>query len=88
MISANFPRVGKREITNAEVIQEMQQIFPDKRVVKIVGCKGSERTLAPPSNMHPQEAPLRKALLLRRDGSIQYEKNWEKWIHLSQRQLN
>ena len=88
MISANFPRVGKREITNAEVIQEMQQIFPDKKVVKIVGCKGSERTLAPPSNMHPQEAPLRKALLLRRDGSIQYEKNWEKWIHLSQRQLN
>ena len=87
MISSNFPRVGKREFTEKEAKQQLQQIFPDKHITRVVGCKGSERTLAPPPNMHAQEAPFRKALLLRRDGSIQYEKNWEKWVHLSQRQM-
>ena len=61
--------------------------FPEKQIVKVVICQGSERTLAPPTNMHQQEAPFRKPLLLRRDGSLQYEKNWERWTHSAQRQL-
>ena len=86
-ISAVFPRVGTREITDGELMQQIQNIFPDKEIVRVMGCKGSERTVAPPSSLHPHEAPFRKALILRRDGSIQYEKNWERWIHLSKRQL-
>ena len=86
-ISAAFPRVGTREITNGDLMQQIRNIFPDKEIVRVMGCKGSERTVAPPSNLHPHEAPYRKALILRRDGSIQYEKNWERWIHLSKRQL-
>ena len=43
--------------------------------------------MASPKGMHAQEAPFRKMLMLRRDGGIQHEKNWERWADLSNRQL-
>ena len=50
--------------------------------------RGTERTMAPPKSMHAKEAPFRRMLMLRRDGDIQYEKHWERWAELSNRQLN
>jgi hypothetical protein len=82
-----LPRVGKREINDHEVLQQIQAMFPEKQVVKVLSCRGTERTIGPPPQMHPQEAPYRKMILLRRNGDVQYEKNWEHWIHLAKRQL-
>ena len=87
-VDAKLPRVGRREITNNEIIDQVQQLsFPDKKICRVIGCRGTERTMAPPSQMHPQEAPFRRMLLLRRNGNVQYEKNWDAWTSLSQRQL-
>ena len=82
-----LPRVGKREITDPEALQQVQSMFSEKQIVKVVSCRGTERTIGPPQQMHPQEAPYRKMILLRRNGDIQYEKNWEHWVHLAKRQL-
>ena len=82
-----LPRVGKREINDHEVLQQIQAMFPEKQVVKVLSCRGTDRTIGPPLQMHPQEAPYRKMILLRRNGDVQYEKNWEHWIHLAKRQL-
>ena len=82
------PRVGKREITDSEIVKKIQNIFPDKCIIRILACRGMERTMEPPKGLHPQEAPYRKALILRRDGGIQHEKYWERWDNLSKRQLS
>ena len=73
-----LPRVGKREITDESVLQQLQNLFPEKHVVRVMSCRGTDRTMGPPDKLHPQEAPYRKMLILRRNGDVQHEKNWEK----------
>ena len=87
-INQMLPRVGKININNPEVIQQLQQLFPDKRIVHVIGCRGTDRTLAPPDRMHADEAPFRRSLIiLRSTGEVKFEKYWEKWTQLSKRQL-
>ena len=86
-ICADLPRVGKTEIQNRQSIDLLQQFFPDKQIHRVMACRGTERTMAPPKGMHALEAPFRKMLMLRRDGGIMHEKHWEKWSDLSKRQL-
>ena len=87
LIGLELPRVGKREITNHPHIKMLQGIFQDKEIHRVTACRGTDRTVAPPCGMHPQEAPLRKMLMLKRTGEIQHEVHWEKWADLSKRQL-
>ena len=83
-----LPRVGKREITNDKILQCLRLIFPEKQIVKVVACRGTDRTMSPPKSLMPQEAPYRRTLLMNRNtGEAQYERSWEHWIHLSNRQL-
>jgi hypothetical protein len=83
-----LPRVGRREIQETEVLQKLQQIFPDKRVVTAVACRGTDRTMGPPEHLQGESAPFRRTIMiLRPSGTIQYEKEWEKWDQLSHRQL-
>ena len=38
--------------------------------------------------MDPLEAPFRKSFMIHRStGDIKFEKHWERWVHLSKRQL-
>ena len=86
-VNEELPRAGKREIHNNQTITMLQQVFPDKKIFRVMACRGTERTMAPPKGMHALEAPFRKMLMLRRDGEIQHEKHWERWADLSKRQL-
>ena len=86
-ICQSLPRVGKTEIMDATVISSLGNIFPDKRIHRIIACRGTDRTIAPPKDMHPMEAPFRKMLMLGRTGEIKHEVHWEKWVDLSKRQL-
>jgi hypothetical protein len=86
-ISEKLPRVGKIEFWDPQIISLLQQVFPEKHVHAVMACRGTERTMEPPKNLHAQEAPFRRMLMLRRDGQVQYEKHWEKWSELSKRQL-
>lgn len=86
-LSQQLPRVGRREITQENIVQQLQNIFPDKIVMRVMACRGTERTMEPPKKLHPQEAPYRRMLLLQRDVDVKYERHWEDWTRLSKRQL-
>ena len=82
-----LPRVGKTEVHDQDVLNMLKNVFPDKQIHRVMACRGTDRTMAPPPGMHPQEAPFRKMLMLRRTGEVRFEAHWEKWVDLSKRQL-
>lgn len=61
-----LPRVGKVEVLNQEIIQEVQQLWNDKKVKYIMACRGSNRTIAPPERCTKGEAPYRKRIYIQR----------------------
>ena len=82
------PRVGKRVIQNIHTRELIQKAFPDKIVVSVIGCRGTDRTLGPPKNISSKEAPFRRTIMeIRHTNEVKYEAYWEKWDQLSQRQL-
>ena len=83
-----LPRVGKTEIHDSDVIANLQKLFDDKKVVRVIACKGTERTIPPPQGLLAEEAPFRRALTVQRgDHQIKVEDQWEEWGELAQRQL-
>ena len=87
-VNAIVPRVGKVHITNQDIIDSVQQLVPDRIVHRVVACRGSSRTLAPPDDLVKGEAPFRKSVFtLRNENVIKTETEWENWEDLSQRQL-
>ena len=87
-ISSRTPRVGKVEIRDQETISELQMLFPQKLIQRVIACRGTDRTLGPPPEMLPQEAPYRRSLMVfRSTGKVAVEKHWERWDQLSKRQL-
>lgn len=87
-IKPQLPRVGKTNVQDPNIFAQFQRIFPDKTIVRIVACKGTERAIPPPKDLLPEEAPLRRAIVESREShEIVLEDQWESWQHLSQRQL-
>ena len=83
-----LPRVGRYEIQNQAILNQLQEIFSDKQIMRVIACRGTDRTLGPPERMNPQEAPFcRSLLLMRTTNEIKYERFWEQWDRLSKRQL-
>ena len=39
-----LPRVGKKELENQEIIQQIQSMFPEKQVVRVMACRGRDWT--------------------------------------------
>ena len=88
LINRLVPRVGKTEITEKTLLNQIQELMPDKSIVKVICCRGTDRTIGPPPNFLATEAPFRKAILiLRESGELKIEKSWEKWSTLSKRQI-
>ena len=87
-LSSIAPRVGRKEVNDPKIINSLQELFHDKMIVRVVICKGTERTIVPPTNMVPAEAPYRRAIIIQRQTkAIKVEGHWEEWRHLSARQL-
>ena len=87
-IKKMLPRVGKKEIMDQQIINKIQNVFDDKKIMHVVGCKGTERTLPPPKEMVEGEAPYRRAIVLERKSQrILVENQWEEWELLAQRKL-
>ena len=83
-----LPRVGKTEIRDPEIINKLQKLFDDKRLVRVIACKGTERTIPPPQGLLAEEAPFRRAMVVQRgDHQVKVEDQWEEWGELAQRQL-
>ena len=82
------PMLGKTNIDDQTIIQQLQEVFPEKQIKRVVACKGSDRTIAPPQDLVKNEAPFRKAIVVSRaDASIRVEQDWEFLQELSNRQL-
>ena len=82
------PRVGKIQISDAQVIQQVQDLVTDKDVRVIVACRGASRTIAPPKELCKGEAPFRRSFYLDRDSEkLVTDSEWEYWEDLAQRQL-
>ena len=82
------PKVGRKEITQSHILNDLQEVFHDKQIIRAIVCKGTERTLMPPSDLLPEEAPFRRALIVQRvTKHVRLEDQWEEWKYLSKRQL-
>ena len=87
-VDINLKRVGKQEITTGPTWDLIQELLPDKKIVRIMACRGTDRTLGPPSDLTRDEAPFRRTIMIHRPTQeIRYEKHWEQWTILSNRQL-
>ena len=87
-LTPNLPRVGKQEIDDQSILQEIQKLVPDKRVIQVVGGRGLNRTTAPIRSLARGEAPLRKLVFVHRStNKIHDHLPWELWEDLSNRKL-
>ena len=62
-IKTILPRAGRRAITDPEIVKMIQDIFGDEKVIKVIACKGTERAIPPPRDLHPKEAPFCRAMV-------------------------
>ena len=87
-VDNQLKRVGKQELDQPSICQMIQELLPDKTVVRIIACRGTDRTLGPPTDLMGDEAPFRRTIMLHRGSQdIKYERYWERWTSLSNRQL-
>ena len=70
-VSSIAPRVGRQEIMDTEITQDIQELFHHEMIVRVVVCKGTERTIVPPKEITPSEAPYRRAIIVQRSASNQ-----------------
>ena len=88
VVHSKTPRVGKVVLRDHDLLERFQALLPDKKVICVVACRGTDRTLGPPSDVHPDEIPLRKAVFVRRaDGTLFLEDSWEAWTALPKSQV-
>ena len=87
-ITPTLPRVGKQEITDPKLVQKMQNMLADKRIVQVIGGRGLNRTTAPIRQLGRGEAPFRKMIFVHRQtNKIHDHHPWELWEDLPKRKL-
>ena len=87
MIDMKLARVGKLLVHDENILQELQELLPDKKIKFAIACRGSNRTIAPSEDVAQHEAPWRKCAFLKRGTNrIFVEDEWENWEILSKRQ--
>ncbi|CAL1170962.1 unnamed protein product [Cladocopium goreaui] len=54
-VGNHLPRVGKTEITDQAVLNMLKNVFPDKRIHRVMACRGTEEATPDPAKaeMHP-----------------------------------
>ena len=83
-----LPRVGKKQIDSPSIFQELQDLFPDMLIKRIVACKGTDRRWGPPQSINPEEAPFRRSIMkLRSNLQVTIDPKWEQYNLLSNRQI-
>ena len=87
-ITPELPRVGKREIVDSSILQKIQDLVPEKRVIQVIGGRGLNRTTAPIRSLAKGEAPYRKLVYIHRNTNKFHEEFlWELWEDLPKRKL-
>ena len=84
------PRVGKVEVQDRQTVRTLQTLLPGpgKDIRQVIVCRGASRTIAPPKEILPGEAPWRINVFSDREtGEFMIDSDWENWENLSKRQL-
>ena len=82
------PRVGKIEVQDSQIISQVKTLMGNKNIQRIIVCRGTNRTIAPPKNLMKGEAPYRRSVFTERNsGKIKADDMWEAWENLPNRQL-
>ena len=70
-----LPRVGRMQITSPNLLRGISNILPDKDIVQVIACRGTDRTVGPPTDLHRDEAPYRRSIMLMRNtGELKIER--------------
>lgn len=73
------PRVGKKIVSDPEIIRSLQTIWDDKEIRFLVICRGTDRALGPNQSVVPGEVPYRRCAFIHRStGTIHTEDHWER----------
>ena len=87
-VDKQTPRVGRIVHRSNSLTQQLQSLFDNKQIVCAIACRGTDRMIAPPSQLLSQEAPFRRMVFIHRvTGKIMMDEEWEEWGQLSNRQL-
>ena len=82
-INVLVPRVGRIDVGDPQIIADLQHLIHDRQIIRVIACRGTDRTLAPPQDLEKGEAPYRKSLVVLRDtGELRLETMWESWEEL------
>ena len=69
MALQHAPTVGKRYVTQGELLNRAQSLHADFQVQRIELCKGANRYRSPPPNVTKEQCPWRMTMIIKRDGS-------------------
>ena len=82
------PKVGKKYVSQGEMFQLAQQLFPEYQLHGVEVCKGADRLRPPPTDLKSNKWPYRFTMGIKRDGSGYYvDEQWEEWGRLSRKNL-
>ena len=88
IVNDQAPRVGKITVRDSDILQQVNEVWPEKESQVVIVCRGTGRAIGPPKDLQKGEAPCRRcAFIDRTSGKIMSEDNWENRENLSQRQL-
>ncbi len=74
------PRVSRVDHRNNQIIHGIQNLLTDKKIIWAISCRGTNRLIAPPSQLLSQEAPFRRTVFIHRiTGKIMIDEDWEEW---------
>ena len=60
-----LPHVGAREL-NHTIQTMLQSMFPEKEICFVYGCRGTDRTMIPTKEIHEEETPFCRSVMLLR----------------------
>eukprot|EP00435_Cladocopium_sp_Y103_P034072 s2488_g8.t1 len=87
-IEKGLPRVGKTKIDDPRILKDLQEQFQDMTITAVIACKGTNRRIGPPKQIHVQEAPFRRSIMkIREINEVVVDSKWEQYDQLSNRKL-
>ncbi len=58
MMNNEAPRVGKITVKGPNILQQLNEVWPEKEPQLAIVCRGTDRAIGPPKDLQKGEAPL------------------------------
>ena len=81
------PKVGKRIVTEGDLIQKCQTLWPEFQISTIELCKGADRLRPPPNGVNRHTGAHRISIGCHRNEEGHFVEPWEEWTQLTRKQI-